>query len=283
MPRSLRRFLSRHGLAVACVVAPLVFGLWGSYLTVAAIMGAGHLETVRLDYRFRDQLLPGAAPTSQAAPTPASAEREAEKIAAERATARMDLVARHYSGIVNIALASCLIYFVAAIALVAGVLHLSRHFGRAAVSLITLLCVAGAAAQAVLLVNSQHRRLLVTGNILRLAETHDALKDLPMLGAVNTLIAVNTFIGMAAVLMLFASTYVVAIRREHPDLAGAKERLFVMRATMVVASAILVAMVLFTRALVDWPLSLLTEAQKVALAPAAGALVRVGGGVGTIF
>ena len=58
MPRSLHRFLFRHGLAIACVVAPLVFGLWGSYLTVAAIMGAGHLETVRLDYRFRDQLLP---------------------------------------------------------------------------------------------------------------------------------------------------------------------------------------------------------------------------------
>ena len=41
-------------------------------------------------------------------------------------------------------------------------------------------------------------------------------------------------------------------------------------------------MVLFTRALVDWPLSLLTEAQKVALAPAADALVRVWGSAATI-
>lgn len=280
MPRSLHHFLSKHGLAIACVVAPLVFGLWGSYLTVAAMMHAGHVETVKLDYRFRDQLLPSAAPASQSAPV--SAEREAEKIAAERATARMDLVARHYSGIVNLALASCMIYFVALVSVVAGAFYLSRHFRRSVVVLIVFTCFAVAAGQSVLLTESQHRRLLVTGNILRLAETHDALKDLPMLGPVNTLIAVDIFIGIAGVLMLFASVYVATIRSDRPDLPGLKERLFVMRAAMVLGSALLVAMVLFVRGLGDWPLSLLTEAQKVALSPAADALVRVWGSAATI-
>lgn len=283
MYRSLRRIFSRHGLAIACVVAPLVFGLWGGYLAVAAIMHAGHVDAIKLDYRFRDQLLPNVVPASP--PTAVSAEREAERLAADRATARMDLVARHFSGIVNLAVSSSLLYFVAFVAFVAfaaGAFYVSRHAGRKVVVLVALACLAAAAAQAGMMVQGDHRRVLVTGNILRLAEAHEALKELPMAGAVKTVLGINICVGLTSVLMLFASLYIATIRREKPDLAGLKERLFVIRAVMVLASILLVIVVLFTRALVDWPLSLLTEAQKIALGPAAEALARVWGASASI-
>ena len=280
MSGSLRRIFSRHGLAIACVVAPLVFGLWGGYLAVAAIMHAGHVDAIKLDYRFRDQLLPNVVPASP--PTAVSAERDAERLAAERATARMDLVARHFSGIVNLAVSSSVLYFIACVAFAAGAFHVARHAGRKVVVLVALLCLAIAAAQAFMMVQGDHRRVLVTGNILRLAETHEALKDLPMVSAVKTVLGVNIAVGLTAVFMLFASLYIATIRPEKPDLAGLKERLFVVRAVMVLASILLVIVVLFTRALVDWPLSLLTEAQKIALGPAAEALARVWGASASI-
>jgi hypothetical protein len=268
------RFFHRHGLAIACVIVPLVFGLWGNYLVVAWFMDAGQVAAIRLDYQFRDrpELRPSASP-----------ERAQQKEAVEPAVARAELVARHFSGIVNLALSSSILCFIAAGAFAAGFVFVSRHAGRRVAALAAAAAIAVSAIQAVMIVESEHRRVLVTTNILRLAETHEALKELPMSGRVREIVAVNVVVGLSAVLMLFGSLYVAAIRRNsRTSLADLENRLLVIRVTLVLTSALLVAEVLFTRALVDWPLSLLTDGQKSALTPAAQALAAVWGTTGTI-
>jgi hypothetical protein len=65
-------------------------------------------------------------------------------------------------------------------------------------------------------------------------------------------------------------------------LHGLKERLFIIRACLILASAILVVVALASRAVFDWPLSLLLEPDRNALAPAADALVRSWGTLGSI-
>jgi hypothetical protein len=53
-------FVHRYGLAIACVAAPFLFGLWPSSVTVAWLMAPSHLERMQLDYRLRDQPSAGA-------------------------------------------------------------------------------------------------------------------------------------------------------------------------------------------------------------------------------
>jgi hypothetical protein len=60
------------------------------------------------------------------------------------------------------------------------------------------------------------------------------------------------------------------------------DRLFVIRATMVMASALLVVGVLQAKALVEWPISLLVEAERKALDPAGDAIPRLWAGSASV-
>jgi hypothetical protein len=268
----MRRFFHHHGLAVACVIAPLLFGLWGNYLVVAWFLDAGQVASIKIDYRLRDQ--PDARPASSSETPP--------KAAPDPAVARIDLVARHFSGIVNFALTTSVLWFIAAGAFATSFVFVSRYAGWRVAALVAVICVAVSVVQAVLIVHSEHRRVLVM-TILRLAEAHVALKDLPMVDRVRDAIAINVVVGISAVFMLLGTFYVAAIRRSGgAGLEDLKDRLVAIRIALVLTSALLVIEVLFSRALGDWPLSLLVDDQKSALTPAANALAQIWGTTGTI-
>jgi hypothetical protein len=276
-------FVHRYGLAIACVVAPFLFGLWPTSVTVAWLMAPGHLERMQLDYRLRDQPAAGAQGASaaerKAEVSPAASKGDAKPDAA----ARFELVAQHFSGLVNFGLTSGFLYFVCAGALAVSGLIIRRRLGDRMLAL----AIAGFAvvgmSESWLVMADKQRRLLVTDNILRLADGHDLLKDLPVVGRMAELLAFNLFVGLFSVGVVLMALAVGSVRRgPSVDRADLEDRLFVIRVTIVLASALLVVAVLQTKALVEWPIALLVEAQRKALDPAGDALTRLWAGSASV-
>jgi hypothetical protein len=93
------------------------------------------------------------------------------------------------------------------------------------------------------------------------------------------LLAFNIFVGLSTVGVVLMALAVGSVRRgpsvDHADL---EDRLFVIRVTLVLASALLVVATLQIKALVEWPISLLVEAERKALDPAGDAITRLWAG-----
>ena len=119
--------VNRYALAVACVAAPFLFGLWPSSVTVALLMTPSHVERMKLDYRLRDQP-PPASPGAAGAATAASSEASPAP--------RFELVAQHFSGLVNYGLTSGFLYFVCAGALAVSAVIIRRRLGGRMVGLV---------------------------------------------------------------------------------------------------------------------------------------------------
>jgi hypothetical protein len=271
------QFLRRYGLAIACVAAPFLLGLWASSATLVWLMAPSHVERITLDYRLRDQ--PAVAPSgvrpAQKAepggtgPLPGRDGRTDE-------AARFDLVAKHFSGMVDFALASGFLYSVFVVAFAVSAATILRRAGWNVLAVaIAALCVVTAAETWLVMANKQ-RRLLVTDNIFQLVDRHDLLKEMPVAGRMTHLIAADTFVGLFTAGIILIALAAASVRRgADVDRADLEDRLLVIRITLSLASAILVVATLSTKALVDWPLSLLEETERKALGPAGDALTRL--------
>ena len=264
----------RYALAIACVVAPFLFGLWPSSVTVAWLMAPSHVERMQLDYRLRDAPTPG--------PQGGAGAEKAARAEASPAP-RFELVAQHFSGLVNFGLTSGFLYFVSAGALAVSGLIIRRRLGDRMLALAIAAFAVLGMLESWLVMADKQRRILVTDNILRLADGHDLLKDLPAAGRLVELLAFNLFVGLFAVGVVLMALAVGSVRRgPSVDRADLEDRLFVIRVTIVLASALLVVAVLQTKALVEWPISLLVEAQRKALDPAGDALTRLWAGSASV-
>jgi hypothetical protein len=274
------RYLHRYGLAIACVAAPFLFGVWASSLTVAWLLAPSHVERIKLDYRFRDQ--PAATPSDSAArpgqtPEPGRTVPPASKgDATADGAPRFQLVAQHFAGVVTYALGSGFLYFVCAVALALSAMTIVRRVGPKSLALAIGGFAIVSVAEAYLVMQDKPRRILVTDNIFQLADRHDLLKDMPVADRMVDLLAANIFVGLFTSGILLTALAVASIRRgaavDRPDL---EDRLLVIRAALCLASAILVADTLLARALVDWPISLLVDAERKALDPIGDAITRL--------
>jgi hypothetical protein len=269
------QWLHRYALAIACVAAPALFGMWASSVTLAWLMVPSHVERIALDYRLRDQ--PAATPS---AVKPAQATEPGATGPAPgkdgKTAARFELIALHFSGLVDFALASGFLYFVFAAASAVSAATIWRRSGpnslvlaAAALSIVT-------AAETYLVMANKQRRVLFTDNIFQVADRHDLLKELPVAERMTDLIGVDIFIGLFTAGIIVIALATASIRRgADVDLADLEDRLLVIRYTLFLASAILVVVTLSTKALVDWPISLLEEAERKALGPGGDAITRL--------
>jgi len=269
------QFMHRYALAIACVVAPFLFALWPSSVTVAWLMAPGHVERIQLDYRLRDQPVAGEQKAEQSEPAPAAAKGDAKPDPA----ARFDLVARHFAGLVNFGLTSGFLYFVCWVAFAVSGLIIYRRLGGRKLALVVAAFFLFAALETWLVVFRQQRRIIVTDNIFQLVDRHDLLQHLPVADRMVDLLAVNIFDGLLAFGMIVTALAVGSVcRGPAVDRTDLEDRLFVIRVTLVMASALLVVVVLQTKALVEWPISLLVEPERKAFDPAGDAITRLWAG-----
>jgi hypothetical protein len=278
------QFLRRYALAIACVAAPFLFGIGASSLTLEWLMLPSHVERIKLDYRLRDQpATPAGVRTGARQKSGPSAEEPSASRDDATPAARFELVAQHFSGLVNFAITSGFLYFVCAFGFALSVLTLIRRAGPQGVALAIGAVAAVTAAETWFVMANKQRRILVTDNIFALADAHDLLKEMPMAERMTELLAANIFAGLFTAGMLIAALAVASVRRGPAvDLADLEDRLFVIRATLILSSALLVVNTLAAKALVDWPISLLDEAQRKALDPAGDAITRLWAGSSSV-
>jgi len=278
-------FLHRYALAIACVVAPFLFGLWPSSVMVAWLLWPSHVERVQLDYRLRDQ--PAQGPQREAAAGQKAERGEAapgvRSDAKPDAAARFDLVAQHFSGLINSGLASGFLYFVCAAAFAVSGVFVQWRLGGRKLALVVAAFAVFAALETWLVVSAKQRRILVTDNILQLADRHDLLGHMPVADRWVQLLAIIIFIGLFTFGVLLTALAAASVRRGAlVDRTDLDDRLFIIRVAMVMASALLVVVVLTAKAQLEWPISLLVEGERKALDPAGDAMTRLWGGSCTV-
>lgn len=318
MKRGVEAFVSRWGFAVACVVAPIVFGvLANSYL--ASWMSSGSelcAITRQLSFSLIGEATPSplklsaedlksceaaiAAHRAEAAPMPpvvaaqpAAAVQPAAPAAEPakgdgKATEKplppqLQLLANHIAGRLNVAYGYAFLVLVSVVAFAFGSYVLISERGWRVWAVVTLVFAVVTGTLAYIDLNHGTVRRFVADNILARADSHALLQYLPATENLRSLIMFGLGIGYLSVGLVLAALFLASIRTgNHATLKDLKERLFIIRVGLILGSAILVVVVLSSRAVFDWPLSLLAEPDRKALAPAADALVRKWGAIGSI-
>jgi hypothetical protein len=195
----------------------------------------------------------------------------------------LQLLANHIAGRLNVAYGYAFLVLVSVVAFVFGSYVLVDKFGWGAWAVVTAIFATVTVTLAYFDLNHGGVRRFVADNILARADGHALLQYLPASDNLRGLIMFGLCVGYLSVGLVLASLFVAAVRKgSSATLEDLKARLFVIRVGLILGSAILVVVVLSSRAVFDWPLSLLAEPDRKALAPAADALVRKWGAIGSI-
>jgi hypothetical protein len=311
-------FASRWGFAAACVLAPILFGVLANVYFAAWLSGGSELCAITRQLSF--SLIGDAAPTPLklspddlklcdaamamrlaeavplvpaiaqpvAAPAP-SAASAADPVKADAKPPekplppQLQLLANHIAGRLNVAYGYAFLVLVSAVAFAFGSYVLIDRYGWSVWAGVTGAFSAVTVTLAYIDLNHGSVRRFVADNILARADSHTLLQYLPAVDNLRSLIMFGLCIGYLSVGLVLASLFVASIRRgSYATLDDLKARLFIIRVGLILGSAILVVVVLSSRAVFDWPLSLLAEPDRKALAPAADALVRKWGAIGSI-
>jgi hypothetical protein len=313
MRQAIANFLDRRGFAVACVVAPILLGVFGNQFLASwlnqgsqicavsralpfALLGETSPAPLKLsdedakncDARIAarsSEAAPMTAPNTQAAAPPLSgAAGEGEQKSADKPTPwRLQIVANHIAGRLNVAYAYAFLVLVSVVAFGFGSYVVISKKGWAVWSWTFVVFAIATGIIAVLDINRGALRGFVADNILARADADALLQFLPAANSLRSLIVGGLGIGYLSVGMILAALFVASVRKcEKSTLDDLKGRLLVIRVGLVLGSAILIVVVLSSRAVFDWPLSLLAEPDRKALMPAADALVRKWGAIGSI-
>jgi hypothetical protein len=318
MRKTVHHWLRRWALASTCVLAPLILGVYGTHFfsdrlnegkTLCAItrqlsfslLGEASPSPRRLSPELQrrcDQVAGPGSPVSlvvagTAGAQPAVAE-PGEKVppkGGSRAASadeippppQLSLIANHIAGRVNVAYSYAFLALVSAVAFVFGSFVIVRYSNAAVwlgvvvmFSLVTWF-IASIDAQ------GEDIRAIVADNILARADADQLLKFMPAAENLKSLIWLGLWIGYLSVSIILASLFFTSVRWvERSSLEGLKERMWFIRASLILGSAILVVVVFSSRAVFDWPLSLLQAPDQKALKPAADALVHKWGAIGSI-
>jgi len=222
---------------------------------------------------------------------------------------KLDLVARHFSGIIGFGIGTAMLWIasVALFAFAAGVILTLKDDGRRNVAgtvfgpavspgcfFMGTVVVTGifAAAGAIIFRQTPQLQLLVFKNVFDIADAHPWVEQMKISAHVLDFVTLNIFFGIWAVGMWQWALFCAAVRPLVPDNPTKEllpalsdyliDRMSVIRTGVIVASILLVINVVTTKALVDWPLSLLTDDARQALAPAGNIIVQQWGVLGTL-
>lgn len=318
-------FMSRHGLAVACVLAPIALGVFGNQLLAKwlsqgseicaitrvlpfTLIGEGAGSPLRLSADDANQCdaaiatrlaeaapmaaVPAPAKAADAKPSDAKAPDantagtkpgDSKDKTAEKLPPDLQLVANHVAGRLNVAYAYAFLLLVSVVAFCFGSYVVVDAKG---VGVWLAAVVVFAAVTAVIAyhdINTGGVRVIVADNILARADANVLLQYLPAADSLRRLIMGGLFVGYLSVGLVLCALFFASIRNgEHSTLRNLKKRLMIIRIGLILGSAILVVVVLSSRAVFDWPLSLLVDGDRKALMPAADALVRKWGAIGSL-
>jgi hypothetical protein len=310
--------VSRWGFAVACVVAPILLGVLANGYLASWLSSGSELCAItrQLSFSLIGEATPSplklppdemkrcdaamamrfaaAAPVPPVAAPPPAATAQPAAPAAEPAKAdakppekplppQLQLLANHIAGRLNVAYGYAFLVLVSVVAFVFGSYVLVDKYGWGAWAVVTAIFATVTVTLAYFDLNHGGVRRFVADNILARADGHALLQYLPASDNLRGLIMFGLCVGYLSVGLVLASLFVAAVRKgSSATLEDLKARLFVIRVGLILGSAILVVVVLSSRAVFDWPLSLLAEPDRKALAPAADALVRKWGAIGSI-
>lgn len=262
--------------------------------------GGGWIERIPMAFEFaiaarstKRELISGSTTLPDGMASSTAATRQSEGLQrtgkADQPDSKIYLSAQDISGRFHYAVASASLYLISAAAFMfaAAVVYMRSGIKALLVSIIGFTVVALAIAQ-----NPRSFELirpLVVDRVLNASDEQPALRRLAFDGyktgdLVAGLVHFNTFIALLAVGMLLAGLYSVSVRRTGADLTleDLKTRRFIARCLLALGSAILVISVVASKILVEWPPSLLTESQQLALKPIGEASTILLGAMGTI-
>jgi hypothetical protein len=279
----------RHSLGVACVLAPLIltFIIQGVF---AQLVPKEQVATVSLSYTFRDAVTPspagGQGRTSEGAASPAASEPAARST---EAAARLQLWALYLAGRYNVVIGSSFIFLAAAFAISFACWVLYMRGGPLVLTAAIIASIALGSAMAKAAQDSKFALVLVLDRILDAADRHPELKQLKAAGSsaetVNSVILLNTFLGYCASLLIVIALYLLSLRATPTELnlEALKSRRDSIRFALILLSALLVVSVISTKISLQWPLSLIVDAEKAALTGLADAITFRWGTLSTVM
>jgi hypothetical protein len=280
-------WLRRYVFAIACVVAPIVLGYFTFNYAVHRIIPR---TTEGLSFVYE-----AAKPISQAIPAPPQHSAPDTSAAAKTETAiaapdsKIYLLGVTVAGRFNYAVASGFIYLVSAgaIAFGIGVIVITKQWIIGAIGIATLSYLPWA-------MGGSHRmptpydlgRPLLIDSLLDQADSFEALSPLATQKTgekVAALVGFNTLVALTAVMAILISLFILSTRPNVCKLnkVDLQSRLAAIRWALLLSSALLVTGVLASKVLLQWPLSLISDAQAAALQPIANALTLELGATGT--
>lgn len=313
MPHGVARvaeWASRNGLALCCVVAPLLFALI-AFNGVLWWLTPDIATNIHIDYRPANAAQSLAKPatttttttttttagdaattttTTTDAPTtkPESAKGNdtAERTNPNQA---ISLRALQYRGEARYAAASAFIYLASAAVLLFSLVIVYRRLDWRVWGVALLGFVAISYIIAYFHFAKPRGRELIVENVLNAAEQFEQIRLSGMLqpktgDIISSLVSLNTIAALVPVGMLLVALAALSVRDPDamPDPADLKLRRTCLRIALGLASALFVIGVLANKILVAWPLSLIIKAQRDALQPLAEAVTLELGAMGTI-
>jgi hypothetical protein len=299
LPREIKEispWFLNYGLAICCVAAPLALAFIGFNAALLWLTPdiAKKIE-VTATYVPAEPTAIGATTKMISAPTNAT---DAEKSRSEQkpsdtgnavtADPKFFLRALHYRGEAQYASASAFIYLAsAAVLMFSLVIVYQRLKLRCWVSSLVVFSIIGYAI-AYCLPKPRGRELVVEG-LLTKAELFPTIKldgvRPPLTGEIaSSLVSFNTIAALVPVGMLLMALAALSIRDSPsiPARTDLMQRRNCLRVALALGSTLFVIGVLANKALVGWPLSLVSAPQQVALQPIADAVTLQLGTMGTI-
>lgn len=311
MPRliqDLSRWFRSCGLAVCCVAAPLLLAFLG-FNCALYWLTPNIAQQIRIEYApaqptaDEDAKPPAGATTGNAtapatsttlpsgrATEPVKPQAGQKAAKAEPATADPALFLRglEYRGEAQYAMGSALIYLASAAVLVFSLVIVNQRLE--VMTWVYALCAFIVTGSIIAFCLPKPRgRELVVENLLTQAASFPTMKlegiAAPATGKiVSSLVSFNTFAALVPVGMLLMALAALSIRdlSSTPTRADLMLRRNCLRIALGLGSVLFVIGVLANKELVDWPLSLVTESQRLALQPIADAVTLQLGTMGTI-
>jgi hypothetical protein len=300
------------------VLLPII-GYFGTSFGVKFLMpdkqGLRAEATALIEYRpARARTRPPAAPSeaseARADERAAAAQpNDSRTLADPAADARLQLLSRQLAGRYAVGIANALLYLAAAVALAFGAtVAIGRMgFGRFFFAALALAFVVGlVATAAVVPAPYDFGRPILIDNLLDAADRFEVFAKFGATGRLQAcrdgicqqtgnlfqgtgdrfafLVTLNTFAALIPVSTILLALGAISVRYPSPDLelAGLHRRLSVIRFALGCTSVLLVTSVFVSKTLLEWPQTLIDEAQAQALKPIADAMTLQLGAAGTI-
>jgi hypothetical protein len=290
----IEHWLRQYGLAVCCVVCPIFLASLAYNWTVNRLVPT-IVTSVEIAYhpaKLKARIEIPKESQNNSARSAASGNDARKEALTGDADPNLYLLSKHLAGRYTFAIASEFLYLVSiATFLVASVIVIQRlgwiilGCGVICFGLLAF----GMAGSRWISVPFDVVRPLLIDRLFNEADKFEALRPLAI-GTrtgdiVANLVALDVFIGLFPIGILLLALFSLSVRESSSKLKleGLKIRLNAIRCLIILCSAIFVMGVILTKAIVEWPLTIIDQSQAAGLRPLADVLTLQFGATGTMI